>query len=218
MAARQPEPSCSEKRRGQVVTGFKELSNYPEFRPLVENVRPIIAELEKANPVWTPWSSDAFDDQGKPIFLRGGGWAVSPVYFGRQRPDQVINIDPAYKAMAVEACRALPGMYPHATQLLRRIPTVNYAAFSRLLPRSRLEPHQHYSPESLIMHMALKVPSQGSGIRVAGESLTWRKPGDMIVFNDNQEHSAWNCSGRDRVVLYVDFQQPLSGVSEFRGK
>jgi hypothetical protein len=189
------------------------VNDYPEFGPLVENVPLILAELEQSNPVWMPWSSDAFDDQGKPVFLSGGSWAVSPVYFGRQRPDQAINIDPAYKAMAVEACKSLPGIYPHTTQLLHRIPSINYAAFSRLAPQSRLEPHQHRSPESLIMHLALKIPRQGSGISVAGQSHTWQKPGDMLIFDDEQEHSAWNCSIRDRIVLYVDFLRPKRALS-----
>jgi aspartyl/asparaginyl beta-hydroxylase (cupin superfamily) len=88
------------------------------------------------------------------------------------------------------------------------IPSVNYAAFSKLAPHSRLASHRHSSPTSLIMHMGLQVPD-GCGISVDVDEHDWQQPGDMIIFDDNQEHSAWNDSDEDRILLYVDFERGI---------
>jgi len=38
----------------------------------------------------------------------------------------------------------------------------------------------------------------------------WDQQGDIIVFDDNKLHSAWNDSDHERILFYVDFRHGLS--------
>jgi beta-hydroxylase len=49
-------------------------------------------------------------------------------------------------------------------------------------------------------------------IRV-GNQTEYHQPGKMIIFDDSFEHSAWNHSSEDRIVLMFDIPNPLWGYS-----
>ena len=180
------------------------LTDYPEFQILQDHCEVIEEELANA-PMWFVWDSDAYDRKGNCIFLRGD-WTVCPVYFGNVSLCEVVTLaDEALKSELGAMCHALPELMPRTTELLSQIPSVNYAAFSRLGPRSSLATHKHKSPCSLILHMGLRIPRH-CGLTVAGESHTWQERGDVVIFDGNFPHSAWNFSDAERVVLYVDFE------------
>eukprot|EP00927_Polykrikos_kofoidii_P038052 TRINITY_DN32315_c0_g1_i1.p1 TRINITY_DN32315_c0_g1~~TRINITY_DN32315_c0_g1_i1.p1 ORF type:complete len:258 (+),score=37.73 TRINITY_DN32315_c0_g1_i1:104-877(+) len=81
------------------------------------------------------------------------------------------------------------------------------AIFSRLAPRTRLQPHCGPTNTRLTCHMGIDVPAEGCGMRVGGEARCWRE-GECIVFDDSWEHEVWNESTRSRVVLLVNFWHP----------
>jgi hypothetical protein len=159
-------------------------------------------------PSWVGWTSDQTDPSGHCAFL-SGQWTVHPVYFGRyDGPSRAVG-HPGFEERAEELCASLPDLYPETTALLRPLPRVNYAAFTRLYGRSRLAPHRHKNPDSLIFHLGIVIPpGETSGLRVGDRIHIWRKPGDAVVFNDNLDHSAWNDSDSDRILFYLDFEPP----------
>lgn len=178
---------------------------FPEFLALSDHWETILEEIEKVDLTWFNWDSDAVGKDGTCMFLTGG-WTVSPIYFGKKTPEEVVEVeDKGLMAEVCQLCRALPRIFPETTDLLQGLPSINYAALSRLAPRSRLETHRHENPNALIMHMGLRIP-RDCGLKVGEEEHTWRKPGDVVIFDDNQQHSAWNFSDDERVVLYVDFK------------
>lgn len=184
---------------------IKSTDNYfPELLALRDHWETIAEEMTKA-PLWMSWYSDAKNEHGDCLFLTGD-WTVCPVYFGRSSPEDVARIkNSAFRKRLLEVCATLPELFPETTALLEWLPTINYAAFSKLAPRSQLETHRHDNPDSLILHMGLQIPRH-CGLQVGNEEHIWRKPGDIVIFDDTQAHSAWNYSDDERVVLYVDFK------------
>jgi aspartyl/asparaginyl beta-hydroxylase (cupin superfamily) len=94
--------------------------------------------------------------------------------------------------------------------IVRRIPGLMMAGFSRLAPGAHIKPHRGYEGYAgyvLRLHLALDVPGQCS-IRVSDETRSWEE-GRCLVFDDSFEHEAWNHAERPRTVLLIDFLNPL---------
>lgn len=190
---------------GNSKRAFYDLSEFPDFKWLASQYRTILEELEK-NTFWMNWGSDNYDPLGHCKFL-SGDWTVCPIYFGNYDPHS-LQIPDAKPENAEEFLQQLPEKFPETRKLLQKISTVNYAAFSRLHPKSVLAPHKHNNPLSLIFHLGLVIPSGGTcGLSVDNKVHIWNQPGDAVIFNDMHEHSAWNHSDQERIVLYVDFQE-----------
>lgn len=186
---------------------FSDLSAHPEFNFIREQHEVIYQEM-KQSPLWIKWESDAIDQDGNCLFL-SGDWTVCPIYFGNYRPQEYVRVQDCFKNRMTRFCETLPDKFPQTTQLLKKIPSVNYAAFTKLKPHSDLAPHHHQNPHSLIMHLGIQIPSAKTcGIKVADEEHIWNQAGEMIIFDDNLEHSAWNRSDEERIVFYLDFIRP----------
>ena len=187
----------------EVKRAFYPLDDFPEFKALTDHYAVIAKELEN-NIFWMSWGSDSYDPKGHCKFL-DGAWTVCPVYFGDYSPD-LIKI-PGVSAPDLEKfVLELPMHFPETQKLLGNISGINFAAFSRLNPRSKLARHQHNNPLSLIFHMGLKIPAgKTCGLTVNDETHIWMKPGDAVIFDDTLLHSAWNDSDEERTILYIDF-------------
>jgi len=99
---------------------------------------------------------------------------------------------------------------PQTARLVRRIPGITMAGFSRLAPGARITPHRGYEGYSgfvLRCHLGLEVP-EGCAIRVGGETREWQA-GKCLVFDDSYEHEAWNRGPHTRTVLLIDFRNPF---------
>lgn len=182
---------------------FYSLDAYPDLASIIEQYALIQKELQ-ANRTWVAWGSDDYDPSGHCNFLTGE-WTVCPAYFGNYRPDMV-EIPGMKSEQAQSFLKELPSRFPKTTAILRPLKRVNFAAFSRLHPRSTLQPHTHFNPSCLILHVGLVIPGESAcGLQVGEEKHIWRCAGDSVIFDDNLEHSAWNDSDEERVILYVDF-------------
>ncbi|MDP1836022.1 MAG: aspartyl/asparaginyl beta-hydroxylase domain-containing protein [Chlamydiales bacterium] len=182
---------------------FYDLALYPDLQDLTRQYSIIVDEL-KQNQTWINWGSDRYDPTGHCKFLTGS-WTVCPIYFGNFDPNMVAI--PGMKLTEVrELIASLPTKFPETTKLFQKIPSLNYCGFSRLHPHSNLAPHKHVNSAALIYHLGLIIPPGHScGLKVGDQTHTWTKPGDAVVFDDTLEHSAWNNSDQERIILYVDF-------------
>lgn len=109
---------------------------------------------------------------------------------------------------------------PETSKAIRKIPGLQAAMFSILQAKKELPSHTGNYCGVLRYHLALKVPKPETlcGIRV-GERVEHWKEGKSMIFDDTHMHSAWNRSGEDRVVLFVDFTRPLSSpLKEFNDR
>jgi hypothetical protein len=89
-------------------------------------------------------------------------------------------------------------------------PLVFNAGFSLMRPGAIIKPHMGYTADVLRLHLGVVVPIEDpsvAGIRVGGQRKGW-KEGECLLFDDTQEHEAWNAGDRARVVMLVDVLRP----------
>jgi beta-hydroxylase len=159
-----------------------------------EFVAALEAEWEAIRAEYLSLPSTSFDPwvQRK---MHGGGWSV----FGLFAVGQPIQ----------QAC----AICPNTARALTVVPGLSMAGFSRLAPRTRVNPHFGWAASVYRLHLALVVPP-GCRLRVASETRTWHE-GRCLIFDDTVEHEAWNDSELPRGVLLVDFLRPgLTGSVE----
>jgi aspartyl/asparaginyl beta-hydroxylase (cupin superfamily) len=119
--------------------------------------------------------------------LYQGEWDVFPfVFFGK---------------IFLDNCK----MCPVTWDLLCQIPGITTASFSILRSSTEISPHTGFTKKVIRCHLALEVPNQ-CAIIVGNESRLWKK-GKCLFFDDTVEHSAYNRSAQDRVVLLLDIDR-----------
>jgi ornithine lipid ester-linked acyl 2-hydroxylase len=120
--------------------------------------------------------------------MHGGGWTVFGLHaVGRPIP---------------AACAHCP----NTARALQQVLGLSMAGFSRLGPRTHVQPHVGWGASVYRLHLALVVPP-GCRLRVAGETRSWQE-GRCLIFDDTVEHEAWNDSDLPRGVLLLDFLRP----------
>jgi Aspartyl/Asparaginyl beta-hydroxylase len=188
------------------LKGFYDLERFPQFKVIQENYAVIVEEFQ-SSPLWVKWGSDDYSDEGDCMFLKGD-WKVCPVYFGLYKGPQM-HVPDLTGLEQYHLVNSLPECFPRTTQMLKNIRGINFAAFSRLYAHSELEPHRHVNPLALIYHMGIEIPKKGAcGLKVGGDIHIWREVGDVVIFDDTFEHSAWNHSDEDRIIFYMSFIFP----------
>jgi ornithine lipid ester-linked acyl 2-hydroxylase len=112
----------------------------------------------------------------------------------------------AYGMKALGNCRRCP----ETTKLLQQIPGMKTAFFSILAPGKHLKPHHGPYKGVLRLHLPLLVPEPAEmcAIRVGSETRNWQE-GRVMIFDDKNEHEAWNRTDGVRVVLFVDIMRPM---------
>ena len=99
---------------------------------------------------------------------------------------------------------------PHTSACLKPFEAllVN-AGFSVMLPATHITPHHGYTHQVMRTHLGLVVPNAASGqvaLRVGRETRAWQE-GEWLLFDDTQEHEAWNQSAQVRIVLLMDLRK-----------
>jgi aspartyl/asparaginyl beta-hydroxylase (cupin superfamily) len=162
---------------------FDQKSLFPFLDELTTNIPLIEEELKRGD--WYNWPEKSLWD--KP----GYEWQVCPLFgFGIWRDDK---------------------MFPKLIPLLKKIPGIKTALFSRLSAGTKLKPHQGWASLAntvLRCHLGLIVPTDGkSGIIVAGEFQQINQ-GKWLVFDDSKTHSGINEGSTDKLILLVDIERP----------
>jgi len=174
---------------------------YPELAKLTSKMQIILEEAEKMENTlrYTPWpESNLYNRQDQ-----NGDWKVVPLLYTFPGNDDS-------KSKWVEAnCKQCP----HTTQLLKSIPGIRTALFSRMGSNTRLSAHRGWADLAnyvLRCHLGLRIPDepQSCGVWVEGE-IRHHAPGEIIVFDDSHNHKAFNSSLiEDRIVLIFDMERP----------
>jgi beta-hydroxylase len=99
---------------------------------------------------------------------------------------------------------------PATDRAVQSVAGLQSVMYSILEPGKRLRPHRGPYNGLLRYHLGLIIPDDGMtcGLRVAEESCHWQV-GQSLVFDDTNDHEAWNDSDKQRVVLFLDFERPL---------
>ena len=173
---------------------FYESTTFPFLNPLIQSIDLITKELESLRRMQAPL-----------------GWLETfPTYVQGEHPNawEVFT----FKFFGLNHTKN-QALCPLTSQLIRSIPELLSCDFSRMKPHTTIEAHHGYSRMILRGHLSLIVPvGNQCGIRV-GDEIKHHVQGDMMVFDDSYEHSAWNDSNEERIVLMFDIPNPLWGYS-----
>lgn len=97
---------------------------------------------------------------------------------------------------------------PKTMELLKTIPQLVTAEFSVIEPHTHILPHKGFTRMVLRCHLGLIIPDKmNCGIRVGNEIKNWEE-GKLMIFDDSEEHEAWNKSDKMRGVLMFDVPNP----------
>ncbi|MBW4538288.1 MAG: aspartyl/asparaginyl beta-hydroxylase domain-containing protein [Myxacorys chilensis ATA2-1-KO14] len=149
---------------------------------LEENWQTIRAELDRLG------SNDFVPYPEKYLLQKRTGWEIFGIYF------LGVKID-----VNCELC-------PETAKLVKSVPGMITAGFSRLAPGAHIVPHAGKPTNVFRCHLGLDVPEK-CAMRVATEIKQWVN-GKGMVFDDTSEHEAWNLSDRHRDILLLDFRIP----------
>jgi ornithine lipid ester-linked acyl 2-hydroxylase len=92
---------------------------------------------------------------------------------------------------------------PKTTEVLKRIPNLRTAGFSKLGAGAHIKPHKGYTDAVLRCHLGLVVPEGDCALKVEETVYRWQE-GKAFIFNDRLLHEAWNYTDSDRYVLLLD--------------
>lgn len=155
------------------------------IQPFVDVVR---KEVRAYTSSWVPWPE-------RSLYGKDDHWSIIPLFaFGSWSNEHVAR-------------------FPETTRLLRTIPGLRTALFSRLGPGVELVPHQgwaHLSNQVLRCHWGVEVPNEPNACGVCVDNtVRFHRAGDWLVFDDSQIHYAFNRSKEhERIVLLVDIVRP----------
>lgn len=172
---------------------------WPEFAALRKDLEGFHAEI-KGEALALMDSGTAFKPWHEPEIYEGG-WDVYGLFWGGREIER--------KTLAPLSKEILGAWQP----------LVFNAGFSLLRPGVRIKPHIGYTADVLRLHLGVVVPCEDSskvGLRVGEQTRGWSE-GRTELFDDTQEHEAWNTSALARVVLLVDVLRPKGREKGRRG-
>lgn len=152
------------------------MNAFPFLSPLQERWQDILTEYRAVSDVAAPWHEKNLYNHGWDVF--------GLVHCGTSLTENQ------------DKC-------PVTSSLIANVPGLFMAGFSVLKPGCVIAPHIGYTPAVLRSHVGLVCPDN-CALQIGDNVYEW-KEGEVFVFDDTQEHSAWNLSASDRVVLIVDF-------------
>jgi len=174
---------------------------FPELKIIEDNFKVIQRELVTLmeSREWTPWPEERLYNGPQ----QSGQWKVIPLLY----------TFPAYDESSSKWITSNNKLCPKTTELLKKIPNIRTALFSRLGGTTRLSQHQGWADLAnyvLRCHLPLIVPQPEAnlcGMWVEGH-VQYHKPGKLLVFDDSKHHKAFNASDQDRMVLIFDILRP----------
>ena len=99
---------------------------------------------------------------------------------------------------------------PRTAELLKRVPGLNSALFSVLVPGTHIPAHTGVTKAILTCHLGLQVPEKAEDcrMRVGDQYTTWQE-GRAFVFDDMFNHEVHNETDETRIVLLIQFRRPM---------
>lgn len=98
---------------------------------------------------------------------------------------------------------------PRTAALVERIPNLNSAFFSILLPGMHIKSHRGPTKGLVTCHLGLMVPENDvCRMRLHDQIVGWRE-GQCLLFDDTYRHEVWHEGDTPRVILLVQVERPL---------
>lgn len=187
--------------RGTAPRYYDALKIEPKLQSLLDNfsaIRDEISKLVESND-WTPWPEHNLYSGVE----QEGDWRVIPLLY----------TFPATDDSSMKWVDSNMKLCPLTCKLLKAIPGVRTALFSRMGCNTRLSAHQGWADLAnyvLRVHLPLVVPEEKSnccGMWVEGW-INYHKEKQLIMFDDSKWHKAFNQTNKERIVLIFDILRP----------
>lgn len=175
-----------------------EFFDWHSIFPELESIELDVVKSELNDDEWQDWPEEYLYDQ-----TPDSEWKVIP--FCATFPGN----DPSKTQWNQSAVRR----FPKTVALLKQIPGLRTAGFSRLGPYTALKYHHGWallSNHVLRCHLPVKVPEGDilCGV-VVNDVFQFHREGEWMVFDDSKLHKAFNFHpSEDRIVLLLDIQRP----------
>lgn len=107
---------------------------------------------------------------------------------------------------------------PRTTEIVERIPGLNSAFFSILVPGTHIPPHTGVTKAFLTCHLGIQVPKDTANcrMRVIDEWVHWEE-GKALIFDDVVNHEVRNDTDETRIVLLIQFKRPVGIIGKVVG-
>lgn len=174
---------------------------YPQLQILLDNINDIRNEIINISAdTFVPWPEGHVEGPRD-------AWTVFPF----------LHTFPAYDISKTTWIDRTCHMCPLTVGILKSIPNIRTALFSRLAPGVRLAPHTGWADLSnhvLRCHLCLKIPLGDTGEPVCGmeveDEIKYHVQDDILIFDDSKRHLAFNYSTTsDRLILILDLVRPF---------
>lgn len=107
---------------------------------------------------------------------------------------------------------------PRTTELVSRIPGLNSAFFSILVPGTHIPPHTGVTKAFLTCHLGIQVPRDSANcrMRVIDRWVEWQE-GRALIFDDTWNHEVRNDTDETRIVLLIQVRRPVGPLGALVG-
>ncbi|ETK90572.1 hypothetical protein F441_05831 [Phytophthora nicotianae CJ01A1] len=174
---------------------------FPQLDTLKDNYNVILEEMQAVQQMatWPFWPEKHYTEGDSE-------WRVFPFCY----------TFPAYDASKTTWVSTTCSMCPRTAEILKSLPNIRTALFSKLGPNTTLTAHRGWADLAnhvLRVHFPLVVPTLPNGdpccAMVVGGETTYHAEREFIVFDDSKLHYAFNHHPDEtRLVLIIDFYRP----------
>lgn len=108
---------------------------------------------------------------------------------------------------------------PKTAELVGKVPGLNTALFSILVPRTHIPAHTGVTRAILVSHLGIQVPRDSANcrMRVVDQWTEWQE-GKAFVFDDCYNHEVINDTDEVRIVLLIQFRRPVRWLGKLLGE
>ncbi len=189
---------------------FIKLNQYPELDILKDNYDIIISELNNILKKGY-WSN--YDDLHKKDIFRNND--INNVINQLTKSESKVKTStkkPKWKVFGLIFNKNIleinEKLCPKTIQLLKSIPCVINAGFSCLEPNKSTDIHSDDNKDFFRYQLPLIIPKGDTGFKVNNQTIKY-KINQPFIFDDCNEHQAWNYTNNIRVVLICDIERKI---------
>jgi beta-hydroxylase len=185
------DPKLLEKIDIKSLPGFYDISCYPFLYKIEQNYAIIKQELDmslNSQALFQMWPQEQMTNHNPET------WKIIPIHARTNWYNQLDKLS------------VYDSYFPKTLEILNKVLGNDLCdvAFSKLSAKSKIQPHNGRFSNVLRCHLGLQIPEGDCKIVANGTTKQWEE-GRLLIFNEALEHTAWNNTDHERIILMFDF-------------